>query len=93
MIAIQQAFDDLTFLETEEGFTIAGENLGDGAGRGLFDLGIRIEKGNIEPRRQRLAHGGLSRPHHAHKNHGLLQFPAHHMPVSAKLRRFLMFHA
>ena len=60
-------------------FAIFGEDLRHRHVGRCFDLVIGVGEGDLQARGQPFADGGLSRPHHAHQRHGLLQ--RHILPI------------
>jgi hypothetical protein len=54
----------------EIGLAVAGEDLGNGGGGGALDLGVGIDEGQLQPRRDALADRGLAGAHEADQDDG-----------------------
>ena len=66
---VEQARDHAPLAVAKRGLAMDLEDILDRAARGLLDLGVGVDEGNLEARREPPAHGRLSGPHQADDHH------------------------
>ena len=62
--AVEQAGDDARLAAAEIGFAVARENIGNAHTGSLLDLGVGVDKGDVQPSGEPTADGRFARPHH-----------------------------
>ena len=78
--ALQDPPDDAFFPLAKIGLPMLREHIFDRHTRGLFDFGVRIDKGQVQRGGEAPAYRRLARPHHANKNDAAFLKGAPHGP-------------